>query len=1411
MAFETKNFFNSTIKQIYQQTGAILSLSTRSDKQLLINSLKLFEANFVYNWQKIHYPLLHGPTGSPYEKYTGMRSKPWAEYDALDSVYGGISGWTLTAEPWATEDSIPALWDETNKQPHSITGALYYLSQRIEDLTVENDEAELPQYDDREVKADIDCLEKNLETIYKDVYGCGYTLDCDGGKQNQFSVQTHLFQIFDQLIDGGPQFSIDDNCEDLYPAMSIYMPTSGLTYDVKIPNNQVDGVCGNSLQDDLNLIHSYIGLNNCETSPTYSDYGTLNYLSDGTSLEESLWDLDNAIGSFSATKTLLEAYKDGWLDSGNNLPGLIQIKDNANKTNASEGIKIVHPRTNTNWSNPSSIVMVNNNLGTVFEDNLLEIKDEAISGSNYIISPLTNKFGSPDIDRWFEHLTVGEHEVGRKAQIALPNPFKYGDFIYPSFHIYRSVFNQMPTSGVPRTRSSSQTYEGYTSYQMNETAIWVATGLDRDGDSYNDPTYPPAGVPYDCDGNIVSENNLYYRQPSDGTIFLLNKCGMTVQTTSGGGTFAWGEDAPNGAAGFHGLDTDNNNGYFNSTVMFENPDGNGITVGWGGTTDTADDDSAVSSNTLSVQEHYQGDLNKASVEIRSRNTGSKEVISFTHGNFGSVNENASIATSATGDFEFIANGDTRDIVFKPDDTESLRLYSNGNATFSGDVLISGGLVVDGTTTTINSTTLQVDDKNIELGTVSTPTDITANGGGITLKASSDKTFTWNSSDNVWSSNIGLRSNGHVYLAANTSILLDSASGVNAIGSEGVRFDSIYGVGVYAESYIKLNNESGDEGKIKYNDVSNEFEGHNGTSWVSLSNGGSGSGINNVVEDITPQLGGNLDLNSNDINGTGDIDISGTVTADLIKSTLEGSVHFEAQAGEALVKGEVVYVSGISGNTPIVTKARSNSSTTMPAFGIAAEDISLNNSGNIVTFGSQTGLDVSDFGETGITFSLGDTVYVSSSEAGRLTNIAPAGESNLIQNIGKIERATPTTNMTIKVGGAGRSNATPALNNGNIFIGDSNNRAVTTSLQTEVESYSINSLTEDASPQLGGNLDANGNDIDMGTNVITDTAVGQWNTAYGWGDHSGAGYLTSIDLNGLTGTTGTVSKFAIVSSGLSRTITPANIDISIFNNDVGYVTTDTTYTAGTGLGLTGTTFNLATAGIGAGTYGSASDGTKIDEITVDAYGRVTNITTGTVDGGGSGTVTSITPDADTGTGTAITTSGTITIAGGENVETEVLGTTVTINAPRTFGSIAFDMDSGDANPGRNIHSSGNLSVFNETQIQLIRSGSTDNRVQFNVDKGYSVGDVITITNNIEGNVYFEAVAVDTFSNSPTLQSKFQGYYPAVNVGGNNECQFGNITSTSLNTYEIIIVPGNGTIKLYCSDVTSGSATFEVYKA
>lgn len=82
-------------------------------------------------------------------------------------------------------------------------------------------------------------------------------------------------------------------------------------------------------------------------------------------------------------------------------------------------------------------------------------------------------------------------------------------------------------------------------------------------------------------------------------------------------------------------------------------------------------------------------------------------------------------------------------------------------------------------------------------------------------------------------------------------------------------------------------------------------------------------------------------------------------------------------------------------------------------------------------------------------------------------------------------------------------------------------------------------------------------------------------------------------------------------------------------------------AGTGISVTADAVSLATAGIGAGTYGSASDGTKIDTITVDAYGRITAVATGGT--GTSSTVGTVTSVAGAnGISGTVTTSGSLTL-------------------------------------------------------------------------------------------------------------------------------------------------------------------------
>ena len=71
---------------------------------------------------------------------------------------------------------------------------------------------------------------------------------------------------------------------------------------------------------------------------------------------------------------------------------------------------------------------------------------------------------------------------------------------------------------------------------------------------------------------------------------------------------------------------------------------------------------------------------------------------------------------------------------------------------TGNVTVGGDLVVNGTTTTINSTVVTVDDKLIELGSTASPTDAGADGGGIVLKGTTDKSIKWLDATDSWTFN-----------------------------------------------------------------------------------------------------------------------------------------------------------------------------------------------------------------------------------------------------------------------------------------------------------------------------------------------------------------------------------------------------------------------------------------------------------------------------------------------------------------------------------------------------------------------------------------------------------------------------------------------------------------------------------
>lgn len=126
---------------------------------------------------------------------------------------------------------------------------------------------------------------------------------------------------------------------------------------------------------------------------------------------------------------------------------------------------------------------------------------------------------------------------------------------------------------------------------------------------------------------------------------------------------------------------------------------------------------------------------------------------------------------------------------------------SGNTTFSNDLTVTGDLTVNGTTTTVNSQTLDVEDKNITLGNVSTPSDTTADGGGVTLLGTTNKTISWIDSTDCWTSNQDFDLvSGKAYKIAGTSVLSGSTLGSGVTGSSLTSVGTI-GTGVWQGTAI----------------------------------------------------------------------------------------------------------------------------------------------------------------------------------------------------------------------------------------------------------------------------------------------------------------------------------------------------------------------------------------------------------------------------------------------------------------------------------------------------------------------------------------------------------------------------------------------------------------------------------
>lgn len=119
--------------------------------------------------------------------------------------------------------------------------------------------------------------------------------------------------------------------------------------------------------------------------------------------------------------------------------------------------------------------------------------------------------------------------------------------------------------------------------------------------------------------------------------------------------------------------------------------------------------------------------------------------------------------------------------------------STGNTTVNNNLIVTGNLTVNGTTTTVNSTTVTVDDIVLELGAVTTPTDTTANGGGISLLGATNKTILWDSTNSNWTSSENWNlATGKVFKINNVSTLTATTLGSAVVNSSLTKVGALSG-------------------------------------------------------------------------------------------------------------------------------------------------------------------------------------------------------------------------------------------------------------------------------------------------------------------------------------------------------------------------------------------------------------------------------------------------------------------------------------------------------------------------------------------------------------------------------------------------------------------------------------------
>jgi hypothetical protein len=128
-------------------------------------------------------------------------------------------------------------------------------------------------------------------------------------------------------------------------------------------------------------------------------------------------------------------------------------------------------------------------------------------------------------------------------------------------------------------------------------------------------------------------------------------------------------------------------------------------------------------------------------------------------------------------------GTANEITVSNSGVGAVTLSLPANVTISNNLVVTGDLTVQGNTTTLNTATLVVEDKNIVLSNVATPTDITADGAGITILGATNKTLNWVDATDAWTSSEHFNlASAKAYYVNGTSVLSNTTLGSGVVNS-----------------------------------------------------------------------------------------------------------------------------------------------------------------------------------------------------------------------------------------------------------------------------------------------------------------------------------------------------------------------------------------------------------------------------------------------------------------------------------------------------------------------------------------------------------------------------------------------------------------------------------------------------